>query len=155
MGEEKKSYLRYVFPFVYLRMFLFDFCYTKKYDDDNYGYTTWLAKKKGFFFYLDFILNASPSLLCYASIAFCSLFFFTKHAHSLYIPTYAGEEEEKKREKEKEKKKKQNCLPTNSHVNCRTHVYIPFYFINIRSLAFLLSAIPRKYSVGLCNQHMH
>jgi hypothetical protein len=95
---------------------------------------------------------------CYVTLLSLSVlcFFFTKHAHSLYIPTYAGEEEEKKtREKEEEKKKKQNCLPTNSHVNCRTHVYIPFYFINIRSLAFLLSAIPRKYSVGLCNQHMH
>jgi len=76
-------------------------------------------------FYLDFILNASSSLLCYASIALCSLFFFHyTHAHTYihYIHRLLGK---KKREKERERKKKQDCLPANNHVNCRTHVYTP------------------------------
>jgi Ca2+/H+ antiporter len=59
-------------------------------------------------FYLDFILNASSSLLCYASFALSVLYFLLTthtHAHSLHTP-YADEKNEREREKKKVKKKK-------------------------------------------------
>ncbi len=60
-------------------------------------------------FYLDFILNASSSLLCYASIALCSLFFFTTHTHthvhSLHTPFVGQKKGERGREREWKKNK--------------------------------------------------
>jgi hypothetical protein len=118
----------FFFTFVYLRVFFF---VIRKNTTTTINIQRDWQKR---LFYLDFILNASSSLLCYASIALCSLFFFSLHTHTRTFTTYTVCWAKKK---EKERKKKQDCLPANNHVNCRTHVYTPSYLTDVRALSLL------------------
>jgi hypothetical protein len=95
-------------------------------------------------FYLDFILNASSSLLCYASIALCSLFFFTTHTHvhSLHTP-FVGQKKKRKREKKSKTAYRQITMLIVEH----TSIHPPTSQMCALSLYCL--------SFCLCNQHMY
>ena len=73
--------------------------------------------------------------------------FFTAHRHTHTHCIHRMPVKEKKRRKGE--KKSQDCLPTNSHVNCRTHVYIPSYSINIRSLGVFFYYLPFLVSLSM------
>lgn len=107
-----------------------------------------IGKKKISFSYSDFILNASSSLLCYASFTHRSLFlsrslFFSSPSsrHSSSIDHGEGKAKKKTRKRvatgEMKRETRLLRLPINKQVNRRTHVCTFCQLTDVRSLAII------------------